>query len=114
VLQETAPDDVAVEAAPSEADQVVEFGLVGNRPIPTATEPRAVVARYRSSTGQLTVEMTSRNPHLHQQWLAGTLELPDHRIRVRAPRSAAASGARSIITPARRWPRGVRCASSGR
>jgi len=94
-LHEAAPDNVAidwergdeaaVEAALEEAAHVVEFDLVNNRLIPTAMEPRAVVARYRPSTEQLTVEMTSQNPHLHQQWLSETLGIPDHRIRVRAP-----------------------------
>jgi carbon-monoxide dehydrogenase large subunit len=94
-LHEEAPDNLAidwehgdegaVEEALASADHVVEFDLVNNRLIPTAMEPRAVVARYRPSSEQLTVEMTSQNPHLHQQWLGETLGLPDHRIRVRAP-----------------------------
>jgi carbon-monoxide dehydrogenase large subunit len=78
-------DEAAVEAALDEAAHVVELDLVNNRLIPTAMEPRAAVTRYRGSTGELTVEMTSQNPHLHKEWLAETLGLPENKIRVRAP-----------------------------
>ena len=94
-VHEESPDNVALTwdqgdadataDALDAADTVVELELVNNRLIPTAMEPRAAIARYRGSTDELTVEMTSQNPHLHQRWLAETLGHPDHKIRVRAP-----------------------------
>ncbi|MDX1746585.1 MAG: molybdopterin cofactor-binding domain-containing protein, partial [Halobacteriales archaeon] len=94
-IHEESPDNIALtweqgdaeetETAIDNADHVIDLDLHNNRLIPTAMEPRAAIARYRDSTGELTVEMTSQNPHLHQQWLAETLGLPDHKIRVRAP-----------------------------
>ena len=78
-------DEAAVEEAFEAAADVVELDLVNNRLVPTAMETRAAVARYRSSDGKLTVEMTSQNPHLHQAWLAETLGLRKQDIRVRAP-----------------------------
>ncbi len=94
-LHEAAPDNVAlewehgdeaaVEAAFEAAADVVELELENNRLIPTAMEPRAAVARYEPDDGQLTVEMTSQNPHLHREWLAETLGLAEAEIRIRAP-----------------------------
>jgi carbon-monoxide dehydrogenase large subunit len=78
-------DEAAVEAAFEEAADVVELDLENNRLVPTAMETRAAIARYRPSDGKLTVEMTSQNPHLHQEWLAETLGLRKQDIRVRAP-----------------------------
>jgi carbon-monoxide dehydrogenase large subunit len=78
-------DEAAVESAFEEADHVVELDLENNRLVPTAIETRAAIARYKPSDGELFVEMTSQNPHLHQAWLAETLGLRKADIRVRAP-----------------------------
>ncbi|MFB6155287.1 MAG: xanthine dehydrogenase family protein molybdopterin-binding subunit [Haloferacaceae archaeon] len=76
-------DEEAAEAALDAADNVVEVDLEINRVIPTAMEPRAAVARYRHSDDDLSVVMSTQNPHQVQSDLAETLGIPDHRIRVR-------------------------------
>ncbi len=94
-LHEEAPDNVALDwscgdedataAAFEDADTVVEIELENNRLIPSAMEPRAAIANYRPSTGELKVEMTSQNPHLHKMWLSNTLDHPEHKIQVDVP-----------------------------
>jgi len=76
-------DEEAAEAALDAADNVIEFDLEINRVIPTAMEPRASVATYRPSDDELSVVMSTQNPHQVQSDLSETLGIPDHRIRVR-------------------------------
>jgi carbon-monoxide dehydrogenase large subunit len=104
VVHEDAPDNVAFQwengnrAATDEAfanaDRSIEFDLVINRVIPTAMEPRAAVAQYEESTGELTVELSTQNPHTVQDDLSRTLGIPDHRIRVRPPDVGGGFGAK--------------------
>lgn len=68
-----------------EASHITELDLVNNRVIPAAMEPRAAVAQYRGSTGELIVVLTTQNPHNHRDRLAATLGLAPGKIRVRAP-----------------------------
>jgi len=94
-LHEDAPGNVAFEweigngdetaAAIEEAADVVEIEVRNQRLIPNAMEPRAAVAEYRRSDEQLSVHMTTQNPHLHRLLLSLILGHPEHRIRVRAP-----------------------------
>jgi carbon-monoxide dehydrogenase large subunit len=76
-------DEEAAEAALADADNVISLDLEINRVIPTAMEPRAAVADYRASDDELSVVMSTQNPHQVQADLSETLGLPDHRIRVR-------------------------------
>ncbi|WP_152041735.1 xanthine dehydrogenase family protein molybdopterin-binding subunit [Salinigranum salinum] len=87
-------DEDAAAAALDAADTVVEFDLEINRVSPTAMEPRAAVAQYRPSDGELFVEMSTQNPHQVQADLSETLGLPDHRIRVRPPDVGGGFGAK--------------------
>ena len=87
-------DAAAADAAVEAADNVVELDLEINRVAPTAMEPRAAIARYRPSDGELDVEMSTQNPHQVQSDLAETLGVPDHRIRVRPPDVGGGFGAK--------------------
>ncbi len=79
-------DKEATDAAFAEAAQVVEFTTRNNRLIPVAIEPRCVVAEFDETTGDLTITMTSQNPHIHRLLLSlASLGLPEHKIRVVAP-----------------------------
>ncbi|HYK82305.1 MAG TPA: molybdopterin cofactor-binding domain-containing protein [Gemmatimonadales bacterium] len=69
----------------AEAAVTVTQRLRQNRLLPTAMEPRAACASYNPGTGQLTVWVTSQNPHIHRFLLSVMLKLPEHRIRVIAP-----------------------------
>ncbi|OUC09819.1 carbon monoxide dehydrogenase, partial [Litorilinea aerophila] len=60
--------------------------LVNNRLIPNAMEPRAALADYNNITGELTLYMTTQNPHIHRLLMSlASLGLPEHKIRVIAP-----------------------------
>jgi len=83
-----------VEDALAGADNVVELEFDNQRLIPTAMEPRATVARYKGSTGELSVEMTSQNPHEHRDHLAAALGISGGKVRVRAPDVGGGFGAK--------------------
>src|SRR5262249_3166303 len=59
--------------------------IVQQRLLPTAMEPRAAVASYNQAMGQLTLWVTSQNPHIHRFLCSVMLKLPEHQIRVIAP-----------------------------
>ena len=95
-IHEVAPDNVAfrwqigdaaeTEAAFKKADVVVKKRIVNQRLVANAMEPRACVARYEDSTGDLTLWVTSQNPHVHRLLMtAFVLGIPEHKVRVIAP-----------------------------
>jgi carbon-monoxide dehydrogenase large subunit len=104
VVHNDAPDNVAfrwengdraaTDEAFTNADRSIEFDMTINRVIPTAMEPRAAVAHYEQSTGKLTVELSTQNPHEVQGDLSSVLGIPDTRIRVRSPDVGGGFGAK--------------------
>src|SRR6059036_2541396 len=75
-----------VDAAFKSADVVVKKRIVNQRLVANAMEPRACVARYEDSTGDLTLWVTSQNPHVHRLLMcAFVLGIPEHKVRVIAP-----------------------------
>src|ERR671915_16703 len=75
-VHECAPDNVsfhwtlgdaaATDAAFERAHKVVRQKLVNQRLIPTAIEPRAALAVFNASNEELTLYLTSQNPHVHR------------------------------------------------
>lgn len=104
VIHSDAPDNVAFEwetgdeAAANEAlgtaSRVVDVDLEINRVLPTAMEPRAAVARYRSSTGELSMEVSTQVPDRVQNDLSTTLGIRKQKIRVRPPDVGGGFGAK--------------------
>ena len=82
--------DAAFDAAPV----AVNLRLVQQRLIPAAIETRAAVASYNGGSGQLTLWVTSQNPHIHRFLCSVMLKLPEHRIRVIAPEVGGAFGSK--------------------
>ena len=75
-----------VDAAFKAADVVVKKRIVNQRLVANAMEPRACVARYEDATGELTLWVTSQNPHVHRLLMcAFVLGIPEHKVRVIAP-----------------------------
>jgi carbon-monoxide dehydrogenase large subunit len=72
-----------LEAAWREADVIVERRIVNHRSAGTPIETRACVADYRG--GQLTVHLTSQNPHLIRSFMSGELGMSEEKIRIIAP-----------------------------
>ncbi|HEV8472314.1 MAG TPA: molybdopterin cofactor-binding domain-containing protein [Methylomirabilota bacterium] len=79
-------DAAAADAALKSAAVVVKKRIVNQRLVANALEPRACVARYDEATGDLTLWVTSQNPHVHRLLMtAFVLGIPEHKVRVIAP-----------------------------
>ena len=74
-----------VDAAFEQADVVVGETIINQRLIPNAMEPRAVLARWDSAMGEVTLWTTSQIPHITRFLLSLTTPVPEHKIRVIAP-----------------------------
>ncbi|MGH2946277.1 MAG: xanthine dehydrogenase family protein molybdopterin-binding subunit [Solirubrobacteraceae bacterium] len=72
-----------MEAAWRDADVVIERRIVNHRTAGAPIEPRSCIAEYKG--GQLTLHLTSQNPHLIRSFLAGELGISEERVRVIAP-----------------------------
>src|SRR5919107_1010554 len=72
-----------MDQAWAESDVIVERRIVNHRTAGTPIEPRVCIADYRGD--QLTLHLTSQNPHLIRLFMAGELEMSEDRIRVIAP-----------------------------
>jgi aerobic carbon-monoxide dehydrogenase large subunit len=78
-------DAAAVDAAFRGAI-VVKKRIVNQRLVANPMEPRACLARYDDATGDLTLWVTSQNPHVHRLLMAAfVLGIPEHKVRVIAP-----------------------------
>ncbi|HKJ60154.1 MAG TPA: xanthine dehydrogenase family protein molybdopterin-binding subunit [Halobacteriales archaeon] len=103
-IHEAAPDNVAfdwetgdeeaADEAISAAEHVLPVALEINRVLPTAMEPRGAVARFARSTGELSVEMSTQNPHTMRGALAAILGMPERKIDVRSPDVGGGFGAK--------------------
>ena len=107
-LHEEVPDNIAftwvvsggdAEAAFRDAEVSVEERIVQQRLLPTAMEARAAVASYNKSSGQLTLWVTSQNPHIHRFLCSVMLRLPEHRLRVIAPEVGGGFGSKIPAYP---------------
>ncbi len=78
-------DSEATDEAFENAAHTVEVDLENQRLIPNAMEPRATVAEYKPGTGEVEVQMTSQNPHLHRQLMSAVLDVPEHKLHIVAP-----------------------------
>ncbi|HET8950959.1 MAG TPA: xanthine dehydrogenase family protein molybdopterin-binding subunit [Solirubrobacteraceae bacterium] len=72
-----------MDQAWADAEVVVERRIVNHRTAGTPIEPRVCIADYRGD--QLTLHLTSQNPHLIRLFMAGELGMSEDRIRVIAP-----------------------------
>jgi carbon-monoxide dehydrogenase large subunit len=84
--------------AAATADHIVVLRVVNNRLIPTCMEPRAILAEP-SVDGHLTIYMGSQVPHMHRRWIAETVGIPEHLLRVVAPDIGGGFGAKMHLYP---------------
>ena len=87
------------EAAFASAEVKVSQRIVQQRLLPTAMEPRAAVASYNRGSGQLTLWVTSQNPHIHRFLCSVMLQIPEHRVRVIAPEVGGGFGSKIPAYP---------------
>ncbi len=85
-------------AAARQADHTLRLRLVNNRLIPTCLETRAILAEP-GADGGLTLYLPSQVPHMHRRWIAETVDIPEHRLRVVAPDIGGGFGQRCTSTP---------------
>lgn len=79
-------DKAKVDEAFASAAHVTKLRIRNNRIHPSAIEPRAALANYDANMDQLTLWMTSQNPHIHRLLAAAfVLGIPEHKVRVIAP-----------------------------
>jgi len=78
-------DESETDEAFDGADNVVELDVTNQLLIPNAMEPRAAVADYDPGDDELTVHMTSQNPHVHRLLMSGVIDHPEHKLRINAP-----------------------------
>jgi len=85
-------------AAVRQADQMLRLRLVNNRLIPTCLETRAILAEPGVDDG-LTLYLPSQVPHMHRRWIAETVGIPEHLLRVVAPDIGGGFGAKMHLYP---------------
>ncbi|MFQ5966367.1 MAG: xanthine dehydrogenase family protein molybdopterin-binding subunit [Acidimicrobiia bacterium] len=71
-----------VDSAFEEADVTVSERLINQRLIPNAMEPRSALAQWDSAMGEVTLYVTSQNPHIARYLLSLDTGIPEHKIRV--------------------------------
>jgi carbon-monoxide dehydrogenase large subunit len=84
--------------AAREADQIISLRIVNNRLIPTCMETRSILAEPNAD-GTLTVYMPSQVPHMHRRWIAETVDIPEHQLRIIAPDIGGGFGAKMHLYP---------------
>ena len=86
-----------VDTAFAAAEKVIELRIVNQRLIPSAMEPRAVVAQYDPAGDLITIWTTTQIPHSVKTEVAAVLGLAPEKIRVIAPEVGGGFGAKGNI-----------------
>jgi carbon-monoxide dehydrogenase large subunit len=93
-------DKARTEAALRGAAKVVRARLVNQRLIANAIEPRASLASYSPATDELTLWVTSQNPHVHRLIMgAFVLGFPEQSFRVISPDVGGGFGSKIFVYP---------------
>jgi aerobic carbon-monoxide dehydrogenase large subunit len=79
------------------ADCVLKERLVSNRYSPTPIETRAIVASYDRNENTLLVYSSTQFPHVLRTFLSQTVDFPENRIRVIAPKVGGGFGIKSAV-----------------
>lgn len=93
-------DAERTDAAIRGAAHVVRQRLVNHRVAPVAIEPRASLATYSRATDELTLYVTSQNPHVHRLIMgAFVLGIPEQKFRVISPDVGGGFGSKIFVYP---------------
>jgi carbon-monoxide dehydrogenase large subunit len=93
-------DKAATDAAFASAAKVVKQSFVNHRLIPNAVEPRAALGSCNPGTGEVTLWLTTQNPHVHRLLMAAfVLGMPEHKLRVISPDVGGGFGSKIFIYP---------------
>ncbi|MCP3936706.1 MAG: xanthine dehydrogenase family protein molybdopterin-binding subunit [Actinomycetia bacterium] len=88
------PDPDAVQAALDDSVHRVSARFVQQRLIPSAMEPRGVLAIPSPHGGDITLYSSTQVPHILKVMVAATTGIPEHSIRVIAPSVGGGFGAK--------------------
>jgi aerobic carbon-monoxide dehydrogenase large subunit len=84
--------------AAEEADHIIKLRVINNRLIPTCMETRAILAAP-DTEGTLSVYIPSQVPHMHRRWIAETVSIPEHQLRIVALDVGGGFGAKMHLYP---------------
>ena len=76
------PVDPELEQAFARSAHVITHTVHQHRHLNVPMEPRGIVADWERGEEQLTVHISSQNPHMDREYFARVLGLGDHRVRV--------------------------------
>ncbi|MCU0513964.1 MAG: molybdopterin-dependent oxidoreductase [Anaerolineae bacterium] len=93
------PNPEGLKQAFDSADLVIKERIVQQRLLPTAMEPRACAAQWNAGTQELTIWVTSQNPHIHRFILSGMTGVPEHKLRIIAPEVGGGFGSKIPVYP---------------
>lgn len=100
-------DKAKTDAAFASAKTIVRQRLVNQRLIANALEPRASAAAFNPANDELTLYVTSQNPHVHRLIMgAFILGLPEHKFRVISPDVGGGFGSKISCIPKNASSRG--------
>ncbi len=93
-------DKAATDKAFAGAAKVVKQSFRNHRLIPNAIEPRAALASANPGTGEITLWLTTQNPHVHRLLMAAfVLGMPEHKLRVISPDVGGGFGSKIFVYP---------------
>ncbi len=93
------PDPAAVDAAFVGAAHVIEADFVQQRLIPSAMEPRGVLAIPSPAGGEITLYSSSQIPHILKVMIAATTGISESKLRIIAPAVGGGFGAKLNVNP---------------
>jgi carbon-monoxide dehydrogenase large subunit len=108
LVHETEPDNVAgfmkqkagdVDKAFAEADHVIKEKLTMHRGGCHAIETRGIVAQFVPKDGFLTIWASCQGPHRIRRTLLQLMDIPEHKVRVIAPRVGGGFGPKGGFYP---------------
>ena len=93
-------DKAATDKAFAGAAKVVKQSFRNHRLIPNAIEPRSALASANPGTGEITLWLTTQNPHVHRLIMSAfVLGLPEHKLRVISPDVGGGFGSKIFVYP---------------
>src|SRR3954451_6306314 len=93
-------DKAATDKAFAGAAKVVKQSFRNHRLIPNAIEPRAALASSNPGTGDVTLWLTTQNPHVNRLLMAAfVLGMPEHKLRVISPDVGGGFGSKIFVYP---------------
>src|SRR5436190_1200137 len=93
-------DKAATDKAFAGAPRIVKQSFRNHRLIPNAIEPRAALASANPGTGEVTLWLTTQNPHVHRLIMSAfVLGMPEHKLRVISPDVGGGFGSKIFVYP---------------